>query len=108
MALIPPFFLDCVVAIGRPADSGGRAWIASGFIYGHYVEMGEGASKKYRLFLVTNRHVFENLPTACLRFNKTEGQDAFEFDLTTTDPQGNPIWLAHPNSEIDIAIIGVN
>ena len=40
MALIPRFFLDCVVAIGVPTkkeqDKEQTKWIASGFLYGDF------------------------------------------------------------------------
>ena len=59
MALIPPFFLDCVVAVGFPDEDGGKKWSASGFLYGKLVEEGSAKEKTYEIFLVTNRHVFE-------------------------------------------------
>ncbi len=59
MALIPPFFLDCVVAIGKQSAKGERLWIASGFLYAYYLGPGlAGGEKSYRVFLISNRHVF--------------------------------------------------
>ena len=45
MALIPPFFMDCVVAIGIESSGSGRQWVASGFLYGDYI-VDAGAGKK--------------------------------------------------------------
>jgi hypothetical protein len=57
MELIPPFLLDCVVAIGlivSASDGTSKQWVASGFLYG---EITKQASKvednEYRVFLVT-------------------------------------------------------
>lgn len=38
MALIPSFFLDCVVAIGVGDTLAELTWVASGFLYGHFKE----------------------------------------------------------------------
>ena len=52
MALIPPFFPDCVVAIGIEDPSGGeRKWVASGFLYGHYIADNEDGTKSYKFIL---------------------------------------------------------
>ena len=69
MALIPPIFLDCVVAVGFPDENGRKKWSASGFLYGKLVEEGSGEEKTYEIFLITNRHVFEGLDSAFVRFN---------------------------------------
>ncbi len=108
MSLIPPFYLDCVVAIGKPIEGGRRQWVASGFIYGHLIKKTEDGKNRYLLFLVTNRHVFERIPVAFIRLNTTEGKQAFEADLNTLDSNGSPIWLAHPDPNIDIAIIRIS
>ena len=64
LALVPPWFLDCVVAIGRPviqvqAGVPNRVWIpvASGFLYGEFQEKLPDGQKSYKVYIVTNRHV---------------------------------------------------
>lgn len=58
MTLIPPFYLDTVVAVGLPSPEGAARWVASGFIYGRYVgPTDEPGRNLYAFFLVTNRHV---------------------------------------------------
>jgi hypothetical protein len=59
LALIPPFFLDCVVAIGRVSREGRMRWGASGFLYGDFVAQITPTQQRYRVFLGTNRHVLE-------------------------------------------------
>lgn len=34
LALIPPIFLDCAVALGVADSRGNAQWVASGFLYG--------------------------------------------------------------------------
>lgn len=58
MALLPPTFLDTVAAIGVGADPQHRHWIGTGFIFGLVVNPKE-ESKRYRLFVFTNKHVFK-------------------------------------------------
>ncbi len=106
MALIPPFFLDCVVAIGTDDYDAERVWIASGFLYGRYLKQ-EAAEKIYQVFLVTNRHVLEGLSRVYLRFNPLEGEAAKELPLDLTDNDGNAIWMAADDSQIDVAVIPI-
>jgi|LGOV01.1.fsa_nt_gb S1-C subfamily serine protease len=108
MALIPPFFPDCVVAIGIEDPSGGRKWIASGFLYGHNITDNEGDTKSYRVYLITNRHVFEKLPTVYLRFNPRTNEPAREYTLNLLNENGTSLWFPHPNAEIDVAVIPIN
>ena len=55
MALIPPHYLDCVVAIGTE-QNGDQQWMGTGFLFGY-----RDVSFKpdvYNIYLVTNKHVF--------------------------------------------------
>jgi S1-C subfamily serine protease len=108
MALIPPFFIDCVVAIGADDAEGKRKWIASGFLYGHPLTNSEGDQKLYKVLLVTNRHVFQGLTKAYLRFNPQADEPAREYNLDLLDKDGNPLWLANPKGAADIAVIPIN
>jgi S1-C subfamily serine protease len=106
MALIPSFYLDCVVAIGTTDEEGNHHWIASGFLYG--VRLPENEPRTYQVFLVTNRHVLDDLPHAYLRFNPQADKRAQEFELSLFDDQGQPLWYCHPEPEVDIAVMPVN
>lgn len=108
MALIPPFFIDCVVAIGAD-DGGNRKWIASGFLYGYLITPKDfGEKPLYRVYLVTNRHVFEGLSKAYLRFNPQTDEPAKEYVLDIVDEKNTPIWFANPKPEVDVAVISIN
>lgn len=109
MALIPPYFADCVVAIGVDSlNDDERTWVASGFLYGDYVRDNEDGTKKYRVYLATNRHVFENLPNVYLRFNPISNEPAREYPLSLLDKNGAKLWFPHPKAEVDVAVIPIN
>src|SRR5713101_8229156 len=108
MALIPPFFLDSVVALGTPKAKATN-WIASGFLYGHPVDVSvPEEQRQYRPFLVTNRHVFQDQDMVKVRFNPQDAsRPAQEFDLTLKQ-HGTTRWLSHKDQDIDVAVVPVN
>jgi S1-C subfamily serine protease len=107
LGLIPPFFFDCTVAIGVYDSSHEFQGIASGFLYGDFVEKKEDKSV-YKVFLVTNRHVLENRKEVVVRFNPVKSdEDARDYNLVLEE-NGKPLWLVHPNKDVDIAAIRVN
>ena len=108
MALLPPAFLDCVVAIGIKIEGKETQWVASGFLYGHFLNKQEDGQSSYRVFLITNRHVFSNLSNVLLKFNPTGEESAKEYPVDLIDKEGKPIWFTHEDSEIDVAILRIN
>jgi S1-C subfamily serine protease len=104
MALIPPFFLDCVVAIGFDQPNQTRQYTATGFLFGKLVNQ-KGDYKEYSIYLVTNKHVFLNNRKAWLRFNPEGNEPAQEFDLLLVGEKNEKKWLEHENQSIDLAII---
>jgi S1-C subfamily serine protease len=139
--LIPPFFLDCVVAIGyRPPvavskqtggfEVGRRDFVpvGSGFLYGHLVKKADNGPE-YRIFLVTNDHVLEDvervqrrdmdqlagvivpaeLPPLGLniRFNpRVTSKAAQDFWLPLRNPLPHNDWVR--DKENDLAVLGIN
>jgi S1-C subfamily serine protease len=109
MALIPPFFLDCVTAVGARSGEKDVAFFATSFLYGRLHEKGkEAKDTSYRVYLVTNRHVFEDKSTAVLRFNPSAGAPAKTYDVPLVDEHKKPLWSVHPRKEIDAAAIPIN
>jgi S1-C subfamily serine protease len=43
-----------------------------------------------------------------LRFNPEEASPAKEYDLRLRREDGSPVWIAHPDPEIDVAIVTLN
>jgi S1-C subfamily serine protease len=115
MALIPPNFLKSVISIdlliGRP-EKLERKTIATGFIVGKEMGKNEKGQVQYRLFIVTNRHVFVNkngqyLKNVFFRFNKKdEGSHLFAVNLL--DEKSEPLWLKHDQEDVDLAILPIN
>lgn len=109
MALIPPFFLDCVVAIGFQQPDGATAYQATGFLLGRSLDRkDESGNSLYRVALVTNRHVFEGSRQAHLRFNTTADGPARSVALDLQDDDGTPLWTPHPDGVADVAVILIN
>ena len=110
MALIPPDYLDCVVAIGikKPDDS--KTWIGTGFLVGRLFKKREDNIKEYHVFLVTNKHVLEGKKSVVVRFNPHLKSDepAGNYDIPLLDENGNLIWTGHESEDIDIAAININ
>ena len=107
MALIPPFFLDCVVAIGILANDE-KQWVASGFLYADFVRKIDEQNNEWRIYLVTNRHVFEGQPLVQVRFNPQEAKPAQEYPVPLTNPDDSPAWVSHPDPEVDVAVVQIN
>ncbi len=116
-ALLPPSFIDCVVAIGKvemtPGQQQGK-WVAeaSGFLYGDFASKQSAGENNYHLYLVTNRHVIEehvgnpaNGPLM-VRFNLKSS--AREYTAPLNDEHGKQNWHAHPNPLVDVAVISIN
>lgn len=108
MALIPPFFLNCVVSIGIspkfPQES--TAWIGTGFIVGRPFNDDAGA-KSYHTFLVTNKHVLAGKPNIVLRFNSLDGTQVLDYPVEL-EKGGQTIWVGHSSEDVDIAVFFVN
>ncbi len=113
MALIPPSFLNTVVALGGPAQDGSMQYTATGFLYGHPTgATNEDGQPTYRLFLVTNRHVLEkasmNSTGLHARFNRSMGVDANIYTIPLKETDGSASWIVHPRPDADIAVITIN
>ena len=109
MALLPPMFLNTVVALGCPDENQGTRYSATGFLYAYPTEeKDESGDKIYRTFLVSNRHVFETIfqhsDVLSSRFNKVDGAGSSTYSVL----RKNADWTAHPNPDCDVAVLGVN
>jgi hypothetical protein len=123
-ALIPPAFVDSVVALGStmagPALSGQASRLewrteGTGFFYGHLFQGDpEPTNRKYQVFLVTARHVIDEhmkaqLGNVSIRLNpKDSTLQVQEFTIPSHPESGEGTWFYHPDPNIDIAIVPVN
>ena len=104
MALLPPIFIKCVAAIGNRQPTGDVRWVATGFFYGSPTP----SPTQFRAYLVTNRHVAVGLTNGVVRLNSSGTAPPREFELQSHDPDGNPLWFYHTDTEVDVAITPVN
>ena len=141
-AQIPPFYLDCVVAIGyrvvekKEIDGEEKEvekWVAvaTGFLYGDFLEKASETESTYRIYMVTNRHVLEivedvekrrvfdrlsehgavededkdKILKAFIRLNPKDSEPAKEFVIELRKPDGARNWFPHPESDVAVVVI---
>lgn len=109
MALLPPFFLDTIVAIGVGDDPAKRRWIATGFIYGNAIPPSKTIKdKRYRLWLITNKHVLAGLKTIYIKFNSATQPNSTDYQVRLVARNGRTRWIGHSDADTDVAAIFLN
>ncbi len=112
MALLPPAFLNSVVALGSPSNDGKMQYSATGFVYGSPAGVNnENGQMTYRIYLVTNKHVFENTSgnnQLHVRFNRAVGAEPSIYSIPLKKTDGSTAWTLHPSSDVDVAVLGIN
>ena len=113
MALIPHAFLNTVVALGLPSQDGSIRFDATGFLYGYPAgQTDPNGNKLYWIFLVTNRHVLsgasERSNTLQARFNRPTGAEPQVYTLSLQQTPQLDSWIAHPNLDVDVAVLMLN
>jgi hypothetical protein len=126
-SLVPPFFLDCVVALGfsGPGMRDGAAvpevWhtVGTGFFYGRLAKDDPDPRKKqYHVFLVTAKHVVDDFRKLTagnpaihgvnVRVNPMDSQSVgAEFWIPLLDDKGNSTWVNNPYGR-DISVVRIN
>lgn len=105
--LIPKSFLDSVVAIELPSNDGEFSCIATGFLCGFPLcKKNDKGEDLFKLFLLTNRHVFRNKKSVFLRFNTKESSERYFLPLV--NEKGEETWSTHPHPSVDLGIVPVN
>lgn len=114
MSLIPPHYLNSVISI--EIESKGmsqKSSIATGFLVGNPTGESNEKGPLYRLFIVTNRHVYQNQKTkeflreVFFRFNTLDNKSHY-FKVNLLKDDGNPLWLMHKDEKVDLAILPIN
>ena len=107
-ALIPPIYLDTVVAIGHmePAAEKTARWVTtgSGFLYGWLAQANaDPAKRQYEVYLVTNRHVIADSAVVLFRMNTNNSAGKGRiFKVPAKD------WFAHQDPTVDVAATRIN
>lgn len=106
MAIIPEPYLNAVASIGRKNENKDVSWIGTGFfVYRKKVINGE---EYFRPFLITNKHVCENIDSIVIRMIEINTNKLQEIEIPifpSTDSKG---FKLHDNPQIDIAVIPIN
>jgi S1-C subfamily serine protease len=108
MALIPPPYMDAVVALGVYDQKGEPDWVASGFLYGDFIRPLDGDQNEYRVYLVTNRHVLEAKHEICVRCNPQAQQPARTYHANLVGDDGKPLWVGSSSDGADVAVLPIN
>lgn len=109
MALIPPSFMNSVVAVGNRESDGTSRWVGSGFFYGRKLADLPDGGTRFRTYLVTNKHVRDGLTNPIVRANPQGAAPAtvHPVDLISGH-DGTPMWFGHPDPEIDVVVAGIS
>lgn len=107
MALFNREYLKSVVLI-ETANAGNFQALATGFVVGFLLKDDQEPSKKiYSIFLLTNRHVFQDEESLWVRFDQKNLSETKRFQIQLKDRQGVK-WLAHKDNQVDMAMLPIN
>lgn len=117
MSLIPPHYLNSVVSIEienkEINGSMQKISIATGFLIGKQTGESNDKGPLYRLFIVTNRHVFQNQKTKVFqkhvffRFNTLDNKSHY-FKVNLLKDDDIPLWFMHENENVDLAVLPIS
>jgi len=108
MALLPPFMLDAVTAIGVGDDATKRVWVGTGFLYGHFDKKLDETTKSYNVFLVTNKHVLKGRKRIYLKFNSANDPTSKDYPVDLLSRNGKERWVGHSQLSVDVAVMPIN
>jgi len=109
MPLLPPNYLDCVVAIGAGADPQKRKWIGTGFLYGLYAnEDDKQGNRLYTVFLISNKHVFKGHKQLWIKLNSADNTPSKDYRIRLVANNGKALWVGHQDDDVDLAALWLN
>jgi hypothetical protein len=109
MPLLPPDYLDCVVAVGTGSDAASRSWISTGFLYGLPVgKTDNDGNALYTVFLVSNKHVFVDLKELWIKLNADDSSSSKDYRAELIARNGRKLWIGHPDPTVDVAALWLN
>lgn len=104
MSIIPRFFMEATVVLGRLPILNPR-WCATGFVVGRYEGTQDG-NEKFSTYLITNRHVVENEEKMVMQVNLQNGVKAYLLSLASEN--STPNYSAHPAADVIACHININ
>jgi len=107
--LLPPDFLNRVVAIGTGRDLQTRKWVGTGFFYGvPTAEVDSEGNTLYTVFLISNKHVFEGRKEIWIKLDSVDGSASKDFRAAMVAKNGRKLWIGHPDDGVDVGALWVN
>ncbi len=108
MALLFGRGLQAIVSIEIEKSADNFSPLATGFLIGFATDKNiRLEDRQYRIFLITNRHVFKGYAMVWLRFNKKQTTDSVRFPVNL-NINGKNKWLAHQDAKVDLAILTIS
>lgn len=107
MALIPNFFIESVVTISATNNSGTKTCIGTGFLVGDLMEKSK-TTKKYGLYLITNKHVVKNQKRIFIGFNQNGGVNSYDFPVDLFNQNAQKRFSEHVNDKVDIIALSIS
>ena len=109
MPLLPPNYLNCVVAFGVGRDAQKRKWIATSFLYGLPSEESDRDDNSlYTVFLISNKHVYTGRKEAWIKLNSADNAPSKDYRVQLVARNGRKRWVGHPDPEVDVAALWLN
>ncbi len=105
MAIIPQQYKDATTIIGIKDINGKIRWVATGFMVGRFEGNDSQGNERYSVYLITNKHVVENLTDIELQYNLNN--NATNLSLTLLN-NGAKLYSEHNNQYIDVVAISVD
>ena len=105
MALLPPPWLDTVVAIGIGDIPNQRRWLGTGFVFGDRLP---SEHQNWQPYIVTNKHVIRGHKRIWVKFNSASGHDSADYPIDLESSDGQLIWTGHSTLAVDVAVIQIH
>ena len=105
MAQIPQIYKNAVVSIGVKIQDNNIAWIGTGFFM---IRVVDGYKHP---FLISNKHVFQGQKTIVIRMKEKGTENLKEIEaaiISIESSSEKPLYVLHPQSDIDIAVLPLN
>ncbi len=102
MALIPKLYMDSVVSIGTSKDDTKPPfWVGTGFFVAKVI------NNHIYVFLVTNKHVFNDYDSVIIRLKEKDTED-LKIARIILCQDGVMKYSVHNDPDIDIAVVALN
>lgn len=106
MSTIPKKFIESIVTISVITTNNQKNCIGTGFLIGYLVG-NINNTKKYGLFLITNKHVLQNQKKVFIGFNQINAPSSFEAQIDL-EQNGQLSYSMHMNPAVDIVAMNIN